>query len=99
MVHNSTDAWAVGDDGTILAYSNSTGTGTWTKMTSPTSVSLYGLQMINANTAWAVGGSGNNGAIIALNGSTWSNFTKVSFGGMGATSANDKINATLYSIS
>jgi photosystem II stability/assembly factor-like uncharacterized protein len=61
------EGWAVGGGGTILHYSG----GTWTKVSSPTDVSLNSVAMISANEGWAVGRS----TILHYSGGSW---TKVS---------------------
>ncbi|MDF1795214.1 MAG: hypothetical protein P1U63_01625 [Coxiellaceae bacterium] len=57
--------FAVGDDGVILKYDGTD----WTKVTSPTSNDLLGVQVISANEAWAVG---YKGTILHWVRGTWS---------------------------
>ncbi len=57
--------FAVGDKGFILQYDGTN----WTKVTSPTSDDLFGVQVISANEAWAVG---DDGTVLRWNGSSWS---------------------------
>ena len=96
MIHNSTDAWAVGDKGMIIRWNNSS----WVNVTSPTTMNLFTIEMLNATAGWAGGGVTNNGTIIMMNGTTWSNWTKISLGGMNTVnkSATDTLNSTIYSI-
>lgn len=92
LVHSSNNAVAVGDNGTIIMWNGSN----WTNMTSPSATNLNGIVMVNASSGWAVGGNGTNtGLILNLNGTTWSVWNRITFGG---GSINDKINATLSSI-
>lgn len=92
MIHNSPDAWAVGDAGTIMHW---TGTA-WESMTSPTNMPLYTIQMVNANTGFAAGGSNNEGTVIQFSGSTWQPVTSFVFGAGGATVPT--VNSTIYSM-
>lgn len=92
MIHNSVEAWAVGDAGTIMHW---TGTA-WETMNSPTSTSLYAIQMISSTSGWAAGGSGNNGVVLQLSGSTWTPVTNFVFGANGTTVST--VNSTIYSI-
>ena len=98
MIHNSNDAWAVGDSGTILHWNGNA----WVNLTSPTTTNLYAIEMVNATNAWAGGGSSDSGVLINLNGTTWSVWNKINFGGQVNNTAGyvtDRINATIYSIS
>jgi hypothetical protein len=97
MTHNGTEAWAVGEKGMILRWNNSS----WVNVTSPTTMNLFTIQMLNTTAGWAGGGVTNNGTILMMNGSTWSNWTKISLGGMATvnTTASDTLNATIYSMS
>ncbi len=95
MIHGSNEAWAVGDNGTILHFSNQTST--WSMMTSPTNATLYTITMINATSGWAAGGSGTNGTVLNLDGTTWSVYNKFNFGANGTIVPT--VNATIYSIS
>ncbi len=92
MAHGSSNAWAVGDAGTIMHW---TGT-TWETMTSPTNAPLYAIHMVNANSGWAGGGSGNSGVVLNMSGSTWNVVNKFVFGPNGTTS--QTVNSTIYSI-
>jgi hypothetical protein len=92
MVHNSAEAWAVGDAGAIMHW---TGTA-WETMISPTNMPLYGIQMVSSTSGWAVGGSGNEGTVLQLSGTTWSPVTSFVFGAGGATVSS--VNSTIYSI-
>ena len=97
MTHGANDAWAVGDNGTILHYDGSN----WLNMTSPTSSDLNAIVMVNASAGWAVGGESNNGTLLNMNGTIWSAWNKISFGGSINTTAGyvtDTINATLTSL-
>ncbi|MDF1654133.1 MAG: hypothetical protein P1U34_03385 [Coxiellaceae bacterium] len=60
--------FAVGDKGFILKYDGTN----WTKVTSPTSDALFGVQVVSATEAWAVG---DKGTILRWNGTTWSTLT------------------------
>jgi hypothetical protein len=92
IVHGTNNAVAVGDNGTIIMWNGSD----WTNMTSPSATNLNGIVMVNASSGWAVGGNGTNtGLIMNLNGTTWSVWNRTTFGG---GSTDDKINATLTSI-
>jgi hypothetical protein len=93
MVHGSTDAWAVGDGGTILHW---TGT-TWNTMTSPTTEPLHTIQMVTVDNGWAAGGTGSNGVVVNLNGSTWKVWNEFIFDVDGGTT--QTVNSTIYSIS
>jgi hypothetical protein len=98
MVHGSNKAWAVGDNGTIIQYDGTS----WSNVTSPTMSNLNSIVMVNTTSGWAVGGLANTGVIINMNGSTWSNWARINFGGAINTSSGyvvDKINATLNSLS
>jgi hypothetical protein len=97
MAHGANDAWAVGDSGTILHYDGSN----WSNMTSPTSSNLNAIVMVNASAGWAAGGESNNGTLLNMNGTTWSVWNKISFGGSINTTAGyvtDTINVTLSSL-
>ena len=98
MIHDSTQAWAVGDNGTIIQWNNST----WTQLMSPTTASLYTIELINSTLGWAGGGTNTNGALLILNGTSWSVWNRINFGGqVNATVGynTDIINATVHSIS
>jgi hypothetical protein len=98
MVHGSNNAWAVGDNGTVVMYDGSS----WKNMTSNSMAQLNGIIMANSTSGWAVGGSGNTGVILTLNGSTWVNWMRINLGGAVNTSLGyvaDRLNATLNSIS
>ncbi len=93
MIHNATQAWAVGDKGTII-----TNDGTWSNMTSPTTANLNALQIINATSGIAAGGTDvNNGTFLTLSGTTWNVSNKVIQGT--TTNTSSTVNATIYSIS
>ncbi len=68
---NSTNLWAVGDNGTILKTVDGN---TWTKLNSGTTSYLYGVYFFDANIGWAVG---SNGTILKSTngGSTWTSET------------------------
>jgi hypothetical protein len=85
------NAWAVGNDGVILRWSGTA----WEMVTSPTAANLYSVFFINSTYGWAVGGNETNGVILNYNG-TWNIWRAVS--NTGTTSAQDSINAPLYSI-
>jgi hypothetical protein len=98
MVHGSNNVWAVGDNGTIIQYNGSS----WSNVTSPTSGQLNSIVMVNSSSGWAVGGTSNTGIILNMNGSTWTTWARINFGGVANTSTGyvvDKINATLNSLS
>ncbi|MCW3996094.1 MAG: hypothetical protein NWE98_08115 [Candidatus Bathyarchaeota archaeon] len=98
MAHNSANAWAVGDGGTIVMWDGTK----WSAMTSPTFAPLYAIEMINATSGWAGGGTDTNGIILTLNGTTWTVQNRINYGGATNTTAGgptDIINATIYSIS
>jgi hypothetical protein len=97
MVHETDEAWAAGDNGTILYYSNQTNT--WTQMPTPTNTALYTIVMVNSTLGWAAGGNNEgNGTVLYFNGNTWSNWDKFVFGANG-TVPQQSINSTIYSIS
>ena len=52
----SDPAWAVGDGGLILHNPDSTGSGSWSPQTSPTSHLLLSVEFIDDQNGWAVGG-------------------------------------------
>jgi hypothetical protein len=93
MIHNSAEAWAVGDGGTIVHW---TGT-TWNTMTSPTNLPLYTITMVDSNSGWAAGGSGDTGVVLNLNDSSWNVWDQYLFGMNGEVQ--QSLNATVYSIS
>jgi hypothetical protein len=98
MVHGSNNAWAVGDNGTIIMYNGSN----WSNMTVNSVAQLKAIVMANSTSGWAVGGSGNTGVILNLNGTTWTNWLRINLGGAVNTTYGyvvDRINATLNSIS
>ncbi len=98
MVHDSANAWAVGDGGTIVHWDGNS----WETMTSPTFMPLYAIEMNDATSGWAGGGTENTGVMLMLNGSTWSVQNRINFGGATNTTAGgptDSLNATIYSIS
>jgi hypothetical protein len=61
---SSTDAFAVGESGTILHYDGSS----WSTMTSGTNRALEGIWAASASDLFAVG---SNGAILRYNATTW----------------------------
>jgi len=61
---SATEAWAVGDNGTILHYAG----GAWQTSPSLTTNNLRALAMVSASEGWAVG---ENGTILHYTGSTW----------------------------
>ena len=63
---NSTQGWAVGSSGRIVATTN--GGSTWTVQSSGTTNTLYGLAAFDATHAWAVG---QGGVIRFFNGTSW----------------------------
>lgn len=65
---SASDAFAVGDTGTIFHYNGSV----WSKMTSPSSSDLYGLWGSGISRVYAVGW---HGVIVLYNGSAWSEMT------------------------
>lgn len=93
MVHGSNNAWAVGDNGTIVMYNGNS----WSTMTSPTTAQLNAVLMVNTTSGWAVGGKQNTGVIINMNGTSWSNFTRINFG-VSSNNATAILNATLNSL-
>lgn len=98
LVHGSNNAWAVGDNGTILWYNGNS----WSKMAVNSTAQLNAVVMMNTTSGWAVGGSGNVGVILNMNGTTWTNWLRISFGGAINTTYGyvvDRINATLNSVS
>jgi hypothetical protein len=62
---SATDAWAVGDGGTVLRWDG----GAWTAVASGTTLPLLGIWGSSADDAWAVGG---DGAMLHWDGSAWS---------------------------
>lgn len=89
---SSSDAWVVGDNGTILRWNGSV----WGKINSNTISSLRTIAMVNTTDGWIAGGDGNVGTLLSLNSTGVANWTRISFT---PSSANDKINTTLNSIS
>lgn len=68
-VLSATDAWAVGDEGSILHYDGTA----WTAMSSPTRRWLRGLSMLSADEGWAVAGDVSGiGAILHYANQLWS---------------------------
>ncbi len=59
-----TDAWAVGDQGTITHWNGKL----WTVTSSGTMLNLRGIGGLDQGNAWAVG---DNGTILQWDGSTW----------------------------
>lgn len=91
MIHGLNEAWVVGDNGTILHFDGAN----WSNMTSTTTTQLNAIVMVNSSMGWAVGGNSSRGIILNLNGTTWSNWNRINFGGAGGM---DTINSTLYSL-
>lgn len=58
-------AWAVGTEGTILAWNGTT----WNKLPSPSKLDLYGVWGSSENDVWAVG---QRGTLLRWDGSRWS---------------------------
>ncbi|ASU36570.1 cadherin-like beta sandwich domain-containing protein [Mucilaginibacter xinganensis] len=69
---SSTQGWAVGGSGSIIATSD--GGTTWATQTSGTTQTLTGVYFISATTGWAVGGSGTI-LFTSNGGSTWTSQT------------------------
>ncbi len=71
---NTSDGWAVGDDGTILATTD--GGATWNAQNSGTMDDLTAVAFPNATDGWAVGDDSNTGTGLILattdGGATWS---------------------------
>lgn len=70
---SSYEAWATAQTGNFLHWDGQN----WTVVTYPTSMSLYGIHMINASSGWAVGGTVAQGIILYYDGKNWTEFTKV----------------------
>ncbi len=69
---STVNAWAVGEGGVILHYEGEQ----WTKQTSPTTESLWGVWGATEDDLWAVGGGGREGdlpVLIHYDGTTWEN--------------------------
>lgn len=63
-----TQAWAVGDNGSIMHLSG----GDWSKVPSPTKVHLNAVFMVSDRQGWAVGGDpGGTGTVLYFGGATW----------------------------
>ena len=62
------NAWAVGDNGTVLRYAYSSSS-SWGIFPSSTDKNLYAVTAVSNGEAWAVG---EMGTIVHFNGSTWS---------------------------
>jgi photosystem II stability/assembly factor-like uncharacterized protein len=91
---NSSLAWACGDDGTLLMWSGAS----WTKLNTGTSLDLEAIDMADEMSGWAVGGDEDRGIILSANGTSWSQWTKISFDsmdGVGANSSSDEILADI----
>jgi len=98
MIHGSNLAWAVGDGGVIFQWNGNA----WSSMTSPTTTNLNSIVMVTDSSGWAVGGNGNSGIILNLDGSIWNTWNRINFGGdVNPTYGyvTDTINNTLNSIS
>jgi hypothetical protein len=99
MVHNNASAaWACGDNGTIMQWTGSA----WVSVATNTTATLRSIIMVDSMSGWIVGGDGNSGVILNLNGTTWNNYTNISFNpsmDMTNITGNDTVNATLYSLS
>jgi len=98
MIHGSNLAWAVGDGGVIFRWNGNS----WSSMTSSTTTNLNSIVMIDDSSGWAVGGSGNSGIILNLNGSIWNTWNRINFGGAVNPTygyVTDVINNTLNSVS
>jgi photosystem II stability/assembly factor-like uncharacterized protein len=67
-VLSSTNAWAVGDVGTIIHWDGTS----WTTVTSPTTNPLLSIWMVGASDGWAVGAAGT---IIRWDGTSWTTVT------------------------
>ncbi len=63
-VISPTDAWAVGNGGTIQRWDGRS----WSAYISPTDAHLYGITMIDARTGWAVG---DRGTVLRWDGQQW----------------------------
>jgi hypothetical protein len=92
VVDNAVDAWAVGDGGTIVHWNGQS----WSPMTSNTNAPLYAVQVFNDNMGFAAGGTGSQGTVLMLNGTTWAQYTNFQFG-TGNTTSN--LNSIIYSMS
>ena len=67
---DSSVAYAVGDNGTVQKTTN--GGTNWSSQTTDSNYVLYGVNTVNATTAYAVGKSGNNGVILkTIDGTNW----------------------------
>jgi hypothetical protein len=65
---NASDAWSVGQGGTIVHWDGAA----WKTVTSPTWSWLQSVYMLDANDGWAVG---TEGSIIRWNGTAWDSIT------------------------
>jgi hypothetical protein len=67
---DSSVAYAVGDNGTVQKTTN--GGTNWSSQTTDSNYVLYGVDTINATTAYAVGKNGNHGVILkTTDGTNW----------------------------
>ncbi len=79
----------VGTDGSGNGFIQRYSSGTWTRMTLPTTAQIRDVSVVDASTAFAVGA---NGTILRYNGTSWSAMssgTSVRLGGIWAASANE----------
>lgn len=74
---DSSVAYAVGDNGTVQKTTN--GGTNWSSQTTDSNYVLYGVDTINATTAYAVGKSGSDGVILkTTDGTNWSTTQTIS---------------------
>ena len=70
------NAWAVGDNGTVVFWNGNT----WSSLNTSSTANIYSVFFTNSTNGWAVGGNSTNGLIWYYNG-TWNLWNKVSFSG------------------
>ena len=74
---DSSVAYAVGDNGTVQKTTN--GGTNWSSQTTDSNYVLYGVDTVNATTAYAVGKSGSDGVILkTTDGTNWSTTQTIS---------------------
>jgi hypothetical protein len=87
---SSYEAWATAQTGNLLHWDGQN----WTAVTYPTSMTLYGIHMVNASSGWAVGGTVSEGIVLYYDGKNWTQFTNI----IDPKTGNSTITTTLNSV-